>query len=136
MATTDTTPGKKPLRTTLTLLRLLGVLREAGAKYRITMPNGAEFASGASAKNGGKRTKTPDRDYGEVRAYYAPLLKALADDTIINVPCGKYPARELAGNISAYLSKRLGIGNASVSGPENAKTVDVYIIKGDAEKEA
>lgn len=127
MTTTDKTPN-----ITLTLLRMMAILDDAGAKYRITMPNGVEFASNKSAKDGKKRAKNPNLNHGEVRAYYAPMLKVLETDKIINVPLGKYTPSDLAGNISAYLSKRLGKGNASVSGPKNAKQVRVYIVKGDA----
>ena len=127
-----TTTDKKTPNITLALLHLLEILDDAGGKYRITMPNGVEHTSSKSAKGGKKRAKNPNLNRGEVRAYYAPMLKVLETDKIINVPLGKYTPGDLAGNISAYLSKRLGKGNASMSGRKNAKQVRVYVVKGDA----
>lgn len=97
------------------VLTAVNILEGLGADYKIIMPDGAEFgglkiAPAEPPKK--KRASTLDgRKYGELTAYFRPLIEAAKPGDIIDVPYATYTARALARCLTAWTCTHWGKGS-------------------------
>ena len=105
------TQTQLPLVVAKTIQSAIRQLESAGCEFRINAPNGESYGTLEVAEKK-KKKMNPNREYGELRAYYDRFMdyNAKRGDvlTIPNNP--KYTAEEIRGGICAKLTTRWGKG--------------------------
>ena len=105
------TQTQLPLVVQKTIQSAVRQLEAAGCEFRINAPNGESYGTLPVAEKK-KKKMNPDREYGELRAYYDQYMKYnVAVGDVVEIPHSpKYTPEEIRGGICAKLTSRWGKG--------------------------
>jgi hypothetical protein len=90
----------------------LNILAALGATYTITLPDGTKHSNAPEkpVKHSG-RTFRDGRKYGDLAAYYRPLVDGLEPSGFVEIPFNGFNPGNLGGAISAWGCQRWGKGS-------------------------
>jgi hypothetical protein len=105
------TQTQLPLVVQKTIQAAIRQLEAAGCEFRVNAPDGKSYGT-LKVEEPKKKKMNPDREYGELRAYYDQYMKYnVAVGDVVEIPHSpKYTPEEIRGGICAKLTSRWGKG--------------------------
>lgn len=118
----------QPLVVTKTIQNAVRMLEASGAQFKVISPDGTEYGV-LKVESPRKKKMNPDREYGELRAYYDRFIDYNAPvGTVLQVPHNpKYKPEEIRGGLCAKLTTRWGKGTYTTAVAKNG-TVEIMRI--------
>ena len=104
------------------------MLEASGAQFKVISPDGTEYGA-LKVEAPRKKKMNPNREYGELRAYYDQYMNYNAPvGTVIQIPKDpRYSSEEIRGGVCAKLSTRWGKGTYTTAVAKNG-TVEIMRI--------
>ena len=90
----------------------LNILAALGATYTITLPDGRKYSTAPEKPTNQSGRKFRDgRKYGDLAAYYRPLMDDLEPSGFVEIPFNGFNPSNLGSAISAWGCARWGKGS-------------------------